>query len=190
MAKEQESLSLNPSLPASMENRKATPKGLRPVLSPSFIYKRTTTLVRHPIFAVLTVVGNGTILAAATTLYILERSVNPDIKSYLDTVWWAVATVTTVGLSDVIPATTVGKFIGMLLMIFGSALFCSFTALFASILLGPEIEDFERGVHEIELSVRRLEKEILTDEQAIAKATEDLEAALLSLQRLKSKKKS
>lgn len=168
-----------------MENKKENKQKRNRPLPHSFFYVRTKALVRHPAFAALTLVGNGTILLGAFALYYLEKPINPHIESYLDTFWWSVATVTTVGHGDLTPITTAGKIVGILLMIFGSALFCSFTGLFATVLLSPEMEDVGRGVHEIERSVRRLETEINMDEQAITKATQDLEAALVSLRQIR-----
>ncbi|CAN5490728.1 hypothetical protein BH10BDE1_BH10BDE1_23110 [soil metagenome] len=76
-------------------------------------------------------------------MYFVERDINPKINSMLDTIWWAVATVTTVGYGDVSPMTVPGKIIGLILMVLGTALFWSYTALFANALITDEIEEFE-----------------------------------------------
>ncbi len=128
-----------------------------------FLKKKFIRLVTHPIFVVLTVFGNTLIASAAVALYFTERGINPNINSLLDTVWWAVATVTTVGYGDVIPITAQGKVIGLILMIVGTALFWSYTALFADALISEELEDFEAELHSIELTLRNLKTSIASD---------------------------
>jgi voltage-gated potassium channel len=58
-----------------------------------------------------------------------------DFKSYGDALWWAVATVTTVGYGDVVPKTTVGRSIASVLMITGFAFLSLITGTIASVLV-------------------------------------------------------
>jgi voltage-gated potassium channel len=60
---------------------------------------------------------------------IVERN-EPDasIRTFGDGVWWAAATVTTVGYGDTYPRSDVGRGIGVALMIVGIALFGAITA--------------------------------------------------------------
>ncbi len=127
--------------------------------------KRLTNLFRQPIFLALTVLGNSVIIVGALTLYHLEHGINPSVKNYLDAVWWAVSTVTTVGYGDVSPITPSGKIAGILLMIGGSALFWSFTALFAGALLTEEIQEVEQEVKVLE---RSIDKSKVDDQQLLA----------------------
>lgn len=160
-------------------------KGPRKRILPTiFLYSRLKTLIKHPAFGALTLLGNGTILVGASILYSLEKSENPHIHSFLDTLWWAVATVTTVGYGEVSPQSTAGKWLGIGMMIFGTALFASFTALFATVLLRPDIEEVEEEIREVETSMTELRKEFLSDEQALAHATKNLESTLEVLRKL------
>ena len=133
------------------------PKPYRP-LGRGFVRARAIALLRHPLFHFLTLVGNGFVVLGAIALYWLEKGTNPRLESMIDALWWAVATVTTVGYGDVFPVTPPGKIMGMFLMLFGTALFSSFTALFASILLEPEFEEVEDEVRDLEAEVHRSEK--------------------------------
>ena len=54
-----------------------------------------------------------------TTLYLVENSINPDLKSFGDAIWWAIVTITTVGFGDITPVTAVGRVIGSVLMVGG-----------------------------------------------------------------------
>ena len=57
----------------------------------------------------------------------------------MDAIWWAYATATGVGYGDVIPVSTLGKLLGIILMLLGTVLFATFTALFAKTILEDEI---------------------------------------------------
>jgi len=124
-----------------------------------FVSGRLQTLVQHPIFGILTVIGNGTIALAALLFYHLEHGSNPKVDSYLDALWWAVATVTTVGYGDILPQSVPGKILGMIMMILGSAIFCSFTALFASVLLRPDFIAVEKELEEVDKHLKEKEKQ-------------------------------
>jgi voltage-gated potassium channel Kch len=122
----------------------------------AFLKKKAWRLVSHPIFLVLSLFGNLLIAAGAIGLYWAEIGVNPHIHNLLDTIWWAVATVTTVGYGDISPMTAKGKVIGIILMIIGTALFWSYTALFADALISEELDDFQSELKNIESKLRRL----------------------------------
>ncbi|MBW2162378.1 MAG: ion transporter [Deltaproteobacteria bacterium] len=64
------------------------------------------------------VLGIETILGG-TSLFLVERSVNPEIGSLGDGLWWALVTITTVGFGDITPVTTVGRFVGGVMMVGG-----------------------------------------------------------------------
>jgi hypothetical protein len=131
--------------------------------TPRLLRLKVRKLFRHPIFLALTVLGNSLILAGAVSLYFIEQHANPHIHSLLDTLWWAVSTVTTVGYGDVSPVTVPGKLIGILLMLVGTALFCSYTAIFADVLISDDLDDFEAEIRLIERRLRNLRGQEPTD---------------------------
>jgi voltage-gated potassium channel len=60
------------------------------------------------------------VLVAASFAYMAERTVQPDaFGSIPDAIWWAMATVTTVGYGDVVPKTALGRIVGGFTMISG-----------------------------------------------------------------------
>jgi voltage-gated potassium channel len=54
-----------------------------------------------------------------TIMYSIEGEKNPVFKSIPTGIYWAVVTMTTVGYGDVVPVTTAGRFLSVLLMLLG-----------------------------------------------------------------------
>lgn len=63
-------------------------------------------------------VGTATVLGGVT-LYLLEREVNPNLRTIGDGLWWGLVTLTTVGFGDIAPMTALGRIVGGLLMVVG-----------------------------------------------------------------------
>jgi len=53
--------------------------------------------------------------------FFIEHGKNPAFARFEDGLWWALATVTTVGYGDIAPITTAGRVVAALAMIFGIA---------------------------------------------------------------------
>lgn len=74
---------------------------------------------RHALTACLVILGS-VILTSAGLTYVLEHNAQPDkFGTIPDAMWWAVATVTTVGYGDVVPVTSAGRIVGALTMVSG-----------------------------------------------------------------------
>ncbi|WP_417672314.1 cyclic nucleotide-gated ion channel [Roseibium sp.] len=70
-----------------------------------------------------TLIVSGVILLAATVMHLVEGEAQPDkFQSIPHAMWWAIATVTTVGYGDVVPMTSTGKMIGGFFMLLGYGL--------------------------------------------------------------------
>lgn len=107
--------------------------------------KETRKLLRifyHPTFLYLTFVGNGILILATLAVYYLEKGAsNPQIKTYFDSLWWGISTITTVAYGDMLPQTFWGRIIGIVLMYTGTVLFISFTGIVLMTLLKEEVEE-------------------------------------------------
>lgn len=103
------------------------------------------TLVKNSSMSVPFIVAGVTVLGlylSASIILRLEGSDNSAISSPMDAIWWSVVTVTTVGYGDVVPTTTGGRMVGMVLMIFGVAYYGVISGLLASWLV-----DIDESAH-------------------------------------------
>ncbi|MDP6574890.1 MAG: ion transporter [Candidatus Peribacteraceae bacterium] len=75
----------------------------------------------------------GLLLICATGLYYVENEAQPEkFSSIPSAMWWAVATLTTVGYGDMTPITSLGKILGSISAIFGIGFFALPAALLAT----------------------------------------------------------
>jgi len=92
------------------------------------------------------------LLIVFSSVAVLQFEAVPDanIKTADDAIWWAFATITTVGYGDRFPTTAEGRFVAVILMCAGVGLFGTFSGYLAAWFLQPE----ERHV-ESEISLLR-----------------------------------
>lgn len=109
-------------------------------------WKQVFSLFTNPVFLILTLIGNAIMVGGAALFYLIEGNHE---KTFIDSLWWSVATVTTVGYGDIIPQTFLGKILGILLMLAGTAIFAGFTGLFASALIAPEVDEIDTEIREL-----------------------------------------
>ncbi len=81
------------------------------------------------------------LVASSTAMYWVEQGANPRFDSIPATMWWGVATLTTVGYGDVTPITPLGKVLGGMVALIGVGMF----ALPAGILAGGFGEALQRA---------------------------------------------
>lgn len=90
-----------------------------------------------------------------------------------DTLWWSAQTVTTVGYGDVVPETTGGRLIGVVIMAFGVAAVSLITALVTSAVVSfeqrrrSELEEEEHH-HPVHESLARIEERLEAIEKRLA----------------------
>ena len=102
------------------------------------------------ILRVAGVVGS-TVFAGGLGLQIVE----PDTAAgIMDSLWWSLITVSTVGYGDIVPATTGGRVMATVLIFFGIGVFGYVAGFMSSLMEDPE-ED------EILMTVKRLEQHLL-----------------------------
>lgn len=73
------------------------------------------------------------LLVVSTFIYFLESAVQPEVfGSIPSTMWWGIATLTTVGYGDVVPMTDLGKLLASFTMLVGIGMFALPAAILAS----------------------------------------------------------
>ena len=88
--------------------------------------KRAELLVAMGVIGVM-------LLLVSTLMYAVESEAQPDkFGSIPDTMWWGVATLTTVGYGDVLPITPAGKLLSGVIAVLGLGLFAIPTGILAS----------------------------------------------------------
>lgn len=70
--------------------------------------------------------------SAISVLYVEANAVGSNIRTADDALWWACATVATVGYGDFVPVTLEGRLIGGVLMTLGVGLFATFSGFVAA----------------------------------------------------------
>ena len=76
-----------------------------------------------------------------TLMYAFEAEVNPTFKSIPTGIYWAVVTITTVGFGDVVPITTPGRFLAVIVMLLGY----SIIAVPTGIVAGETLKEYRFG---------------------------------------------
>ena len=124
------------------------------------LFDRLLWLVKRPVFWQLTILVHSLIFAAASIFYLLESDTNPNLHSMTDALYWAISTATTVGYGDVVTETTIGKWLAMLLMVGGTLFTALYTALFATALMMPSIDQIEREIETEEEQMEALSRRV------------------------------
>lgn len=113
-------------------------------------------------FATVTLISFVLIVFSSIIILNWETDPQSTIKTAEDALWWALATVTTVGYGDVYPRTTVGHIVGAVLMVAGVALFGTFTATVASFFVQQdsrkEEEKLDIVIHKLDAISKRLDQ--------------------------------
>ncbi|MFN4045926.1 MAG: potassium channel family protein, partial [Acidilobaceae archaeon] len=106
-----------------------------------------------------TVIGAlaSTVLVSAITVYFAESGAsNSTVKSFWDALWWAFATVTTVGYGDVVPETSLGRFVGVITMIIGIGVYSALIGIIAASLANVARKAEAAPVQDLISKVERL----------------------------------
>jgi len=94
------------------------------------IKARTRSMILYSIMLFLAVLFIGALI-----IYLVEHGHNPGIKNYFDALWFIMETITTVGYGDIVPATTMGRVVDMIIMPLGISIISILTASIASAIM-------------------------------------------------------
>lgn len=101
------------------------------------------------------------VLFATIAVFELERDhPGSNIHSGGDSLWWAFATITTIGYGDHFPVSAGGRVVAVVLVVFGLSFFGTFTAYVASYFLEKAQLKEESEIHHLIREVRLLREKI------------------------------
>lgn len=96
-------------------------------------------------FVYLMALAVGVVLFCGIIIYFIESPhENSEIKTLVDAIWYATATVTTVGYGDVVPVTQEGRIVGIVMMFVGIFIFALIISRLGAILIGSQLKKRER----------------------------------------------
>jgi len=108
------------------------------------------------VFLAATLLSIILVVVSAVAVLHFEAGNGANIRTPEDAVWWAVATITTVGYGDKYPVTSEGRVVAAILMVAGVGLFGTFSGFVAAWFLAPgqanretELAALQRDVTEI-----------------------------------------
>ena len=105
------------------------------------------------------------------------KIIEPGIETYEDAIWWAVVTATTVGYGDISPVTGGGRFIALILMLFGIGLLGMVTGSVATFFIGEGKKE--------NTSVAFIKNEL---DRVDELSRQDIDTLILLLERIKAEK--
>lgn len=97
-------------------------------------------LTRHHLHYALLVTG-AVVLGSTVLVTAAEQGTDGGIENLADGLWWATATVTTVGYGDAVPVTPAGRAVAVFLMLTGIALYGLVASNLAAFLLERDEQD-------------------------------------------------
>ncbi len=134
---------------------------LRVIIVSARLWTEARVLIYQRTFSTVAMTSIVSAVAAATLVYAVERGGEGPIQTYQDALWWAAATITTVGYGDVFPKTPAGRGIAFLLMLVGISVFGLLTARVAALFVQENEEDQNgRKLDEVLARLERLEQQL------------------------------
>lgn len=114
------------------------------------------------------------VLLGSSILSVVEE------KSFSDSLWWALVTVTTVGYGDIVPASIFGKWLAVLLMLVGIGTIGMLTSALTNFFVKDNPDD--------QIKLDKLQDELITQRLLLEKQSEKIEELHRMMQVLLEKK--
>jgi voltage-gated potassium channel len=100
--------------------------------------------LRRPVFVYLVSLAFTAQAIFALFFYLAEVGKNEQVVSFFDAFYFTVTVMTGVGLGDIAPITGMGRFVAMLMMLAGTAIFVAFAGVLAASILDVENEHLNK----------------------------------------------
>jgi len=86
------------------------------------MFKQPLVIIGKSHIRALALVALGLLLFSTVAIYLVEHSVNEQLQTFGDCLWWAMVTMSTVGYGDKVPTTVVGQIVAAITMLTGPVL--------------------------------------------------------------------
>ena len=123
------------------------------------LWEEARTTIRHRTFSFIGLASVLVVGLSALIIYGVERGGDGPIQTPADGLWWAMATITTVGYGDVYPKTMLGRAVAVFLMLAGISLFSLLTARIAAFFVQTEDDQADARQEEVLGRLRQLERQ-------------------------------
>ncbi len=125
-------------------------------------------------FLILLILAAGVVLAGSIAIFAIESGQSDSqITTFLDAVWWTVATVTTVGYGDIVPVTDAGRMVSIFYMFFGITIFAISLSVLGSNFYRKRFQDEKEISHAQQLILDKI-KELQDNQEKLQKELGDL----------------
>ena len=102
----------------------------------------------------------ATLISTIAVLHFEQAAPDANIHTAGDALWWAFATITTIGYGDRFPVTVSGRTVAVLLVICGLSIFGTFTAFVASFFIGKGQKREEVELHHVLAEVKLVRQKL------------------------------
>ncbi len=103
---------------------------------------------------------SGAIILIGATLYSIVENI-----TFIDSLWWAFVTSTTVGYGDIFPSTNIGRLIAIVLMLTGIGIFGALTSTITSFFMNNSEEEKQNSeIKELNIKITQLIEKIEKNE--------------------------
>ena len=100
--------------------------------------------IKRPAFMFLGLLAFTVMSFFSVIIYFVESPTNPKMNSLLESAYFTVSTMTSVGYGDVTPHTQLGKIIAMAMMLLGTLIYVSFTGVIVSTVIEVELDSKQK----------------------------------------------
>ncbi len=124
--------------------------------------KRSIAAIRgHLFFNISIFILCSIVISSFLILRFESGYAESQIKTVNDAVWWSAVGISTIGIGNVLPESTSGRYLTLFLMIVGVIIFSIITAKIASVFTEEEVkEDLSRDIKVIEGDLHKVEHDI------------------------------
>ena len=121
------------------------------------------------------------ILVSTLAVYLFD----PSITNILDSLWFVVSTITTVGYGDVLPHSNIGRILGLIILTFGVFIFSAVTGAMASYFTRKVFTNDEFNITENDENIKILKEDLAFNKNNLNKANTKLDKTYKEIESIK-----